>query len=735
MELKDFQKRAVKELLEYTNENEDLVILDAPTGSGKTIILIDYIDKILNDKLVVVWFTPGAGELEEQSENKMKGLTQRVTKGLDDVLLQGFNAGETIFINWERVIKKDNIALKDSEKDNLKDKVTKAHNKGLEFILIIDEEHKNDTKNAKGVLDLFNEKIQIRASATPDNLKGVKVVKVTEDEVIREGLLTKAIYINEGIDKVVTMGDEVEVLIQLAIDKQKEIKKRYDLGKIDVNPMVLIQVPNNDDEIIERVEEYLSEQGYTYENKRVAKWLSEKEDKINITEEELGSKLTDNNAEPIFLIMKQAISTGWDAPRAKILVKLRSNMSETFSIQTIGRIRRMPEGKHYDDRLLDTCFLYTFDNEYVEGVKLSLKDLCNDVRRVKLKDKYKDFSLIKEVKGDSNNILNDNKVYDILKNGFKNLYNLESLDDNKSILEEYGYVFGIHIKRSILTGEIIGEFGKKDLENVDKLDILVKANKNKHKSVLIKHINNIDKEIQIGWKRLNSIFRKIFLRKLKVDDRLLDLSVREYTAFIINNSDKLRDDIKTILDHYVSETGIEIIDDVKEEIFKFPIIDNISYDKSVKGMYEYAKNVYKGYPSTAIRSNVEWLFEKYCEESDAVEWFYKNGEDKYESFSILYKDKKSKTRYFFPDYIVKTKDGRVWIIETKGGENLNKTSKDIDKNTEFKFNYLKEYTKEKGLEFGFVRDQGGRELLINNTTYTEDLKNENWILLKDKISF
>ena len=70
--------------------------------------------------------------------------------------------------------------------------------------------------------------------------------------------------------------------------------------------------------------------------------------------------------------MKQAISTGWDCPRAKILVKLREGMNEQFEIQTIGRIRRMPETTHYDDDLLDFCFVYTFDNTWKNGLLASV---------------------------------------------------------------------------------------------------------------------------------------------------------------------------------------------------------------------------------------------------------------------------------------------------------------------------------------------------------------------------
>ena len=77
--------------------------------------------------------------------------------------------------------------------------------------------------------------------------------------------------------------------------------------------MVLIQFPNGQPETIIAVEKKLEDMGYTYDNGMVSKWMSgDKKD--------LPDNLTDNDATPIFLLMKQAISTGWDCPRAKFLL-------------------------------------------------------------------------------------------------------------------------------------------------------------------------------------------------------------------------------------------------------------------------------------------------------------------------------------------------------------------------------------------------------------------------------
>lgn len=84
---------------------------------------------------------------------------------------------------------------------------------------------------------------------------------------------------------------------------------------------------------------------------------------------------------------------------------------------------------------------------------------------------------------------------------------------------------------------------------------------------------------------------------------------------------------------------------------------------------------------------------------------------------------------FYPDYIIKTTDGNIWITETKGGMQAGHTQ-NIDRQVENKFNAFKEYAKKYNLHWGFVRDID-EELYINNTIYTEDMSGENWIPLYD----
>lgn len=168
----DFQEKAVIKLLDIVTDSrsKQTVIVKSPTGSGKTIILIDFIEEYLtkvSSSTSFIWLCPGKGDLEEQSRQKMcKFAPHRYTQNLFDALQNGFDDESTTFINWELVTKKGNTAIRDSERKNLFDRIAEAHRAGTEFIVIIDEEHSNNTAKAKSIIDAFSAKNIIRVSAT-----------------------------------------------------------------------------------------------------------------------------------------------------------------------------------------------------------------------------------------------------------------------------------------------------------------------------------------------------------------------------------------------------------------------------------------------------------------------------------------------------------------------------------------------------------------------------------------
>lgn len=81
---------------------------------------------------------------------------------------------------------------------------------------------------------------------------------------------------------------------------------------------------------------------------------------------------------------------------------------------------------------------------------------------------------------------------------------------------------------------------------------------------------------------------------------------------------------------------------------------------------------------------------------------------------------------------MKSDDGHVWIIETKGGFTKSGDSEDIDKYTAKKFKVLKQYVEKYKLLGGIVRqDKQSSELCICTETYSDDIKSDSWKLLSD----
>ena len=114
----EFQNNCINFLIDKTLETDSkqVITVKAPTGAGKTVMLIKYVDEYLkntNRKTAFVWLCPGKGDLEQQSMKKMDELTpQRDTRNLLCSMRMGFESDSVTFINWELVTKKGNTALK-----------------------------------------------------------------------------------------------------------------------------------------------------------------------------------------------------------------------------------------------------------------------------------------------------------------------------------------------------------------------------------------------------------------------------------------------------------------------------------------------------------------------------------------------------------------------------------------------------------------------------------------------
>jgi type III restriction enzyme len=645
-----FQYEAIRRLLEEMQTPTRDIILKSCTGSGKTIILTHFMYEYMktHSKTVFIWLSPGKGDLEEQSKEKMdKYVHWSQTKLLADVMTSGFSENDACFINWEKLTKKGNNALKDSERTNFLEYIQMAHNDGLAFKIIVDESHQNDTIKSDDIISYFNSAKIIRTSATPKGYKDAAVIEIKEEDVIAQGLIKKVLIINENFSQKIHTDDQITYLLDKALAKQADIySKMQSLGK-EINPLIIVQVPNKNDVLLCEVEHYFQAKGITYNNEKLAVWLSEKKENKDSIE--------DNNAVPIALIIKQAVATGWDCPRAYILVKLRDNMDETFEIQTIGRIRRMPEAVHYEKDLLDSCYLYTFDDKFTEGVKLSLGKGALDAAKLALKPEHKKFSLPSQKRPgitehiDSHIVISAIAGYFVKTYGVKLFSNRDTENNaavakqNQKLLEAHGYIFGNDIIATTKSGEIATlENAKNKFSSLNDISLIAPLDTHKHGRQFHHHIAEIGLKVHLEYDQILAVIRNLFDTKNKYEKKILVLDIRQVYSLTLNNADKLKHDIRSSMSSEIKFTSVNPAK-IRKVQFAFPQTSIFTYDSGSKSQMIYAKNVYADYRSSAEpRSASERDFEKFLENAKSVKWFYKNGDSGEEYFSVVYNDNMAK---------------------------------------------------------------------------------------------
>lgn len=724
MELKEFQLQAVKSLFEAMETPTRDIILKSPTGSGKTIILTYFMHQYIQSypKTVFVWLTPGKGNLEEQSKAKMdKYIHASQTKLLSDIMTGGFEENDSCFINWEKLTKKGNNALKEGERTNFLEHIEHALNDGLHFVVIVDESHQNNTVKADEIIQYFHTEKIIRCSATPKGIRNAEIIEISEEDVIAEGLIKKMLVINEDFPQTVETENQIDFLLDKAYEKQRDLRTAFLALKKDINPLIVVQIPNKSEILQDEVERWFEKQGITYENKQLAVWLSDRHENLEDIEK--------NDAEPIAVIIKQAVATGWDCPRAHILVKLRDNMDETFEIQTIGRIRRMPEAQHYGSDLLDSCYLYTLDEKFTAGVKQSLGKNALDACTLFLKNEYKNITLTSEQRSTITSGRDLPKTLLAVAKYFETKFGTgTNKSENAVRLETNGFVFSDDIIIHTISGETATlEFDK---ESMNTIAVKEKLNTHKHGRDYQQKVNKLAFEVKIEYSYMNTIIRKLFDKNFNYSRKILFLEPRAVYSFVLNNFDLLKHSIREAMAAELNQIQFDF-KNVSKVPFHIPQSCMFTFDATAKTQIVMEKNVYQNYLSSAEpRSSSERKFEKFCEKADSVDWVYKNGDKGNEYLSIVYADNSGKQKNFYPDYIVGMK-GEIWIIETKGGFDRNGDSQDIDIFTPKKFEVLKDYLSRYGLKGGIVRyDSKSEELCICMEHYSDNIKSDDWQILE-----
>lgn len=691
--LKDYQLKAVEETIEFfdfylNRDNGRQIIIKAPTGSGKTFMMTKFLERVSleheDEKFAFIWASIGKGELHRQSYDSVR----KELKGYPDCKLldESFVSANTIisdkqilFVNWEKLVQKNrgtnewkNALMRDQEGRNFIELIEETKRQGIKVCLIVDESHIGkavDTSISQFRDNIIQPSVTISMSATPNVPDSQVDVMVKLEDAIEEGMIKENLIINKDISKNSVDGteddDSMRIVLNNAEKRRKLIIERFKHHGSNVNPLVLVQVPNTHlgDEAIAVVREFLREQGITEENGKLAIWLSGYK---HFDSEAI--KANDNKIE--YMIFKTVVDTGWDCPRSHILVKFRDVYSRTAKVQTIGRILRTPEAKKYFDPVLDNGYVYT-NMEYIdprdeEYSANRTKDLKSNVKMGWDKTLPDIKSFYKSRVSSYNSA--DTRIYEVIDEVFVEYFALEDeTKKQKEVYEVKGLSFEGLEQSSIIeeTGTKIGDWvgdGSRiggGLFNIDVKAAEVEI-KGKYEDIISKNLNGLARVRSLS--PIKQGIARTLQKYVEGVDRSNSLTFAQ--SLVVRNEETF-EKIINLATNYFKERYPDA--NMDGEYSEWEISDEAAYSsetyKEIRSLLSLYDMMY------VLKTGTSGLEERFLQELDTnyegrIEWVWHNGsEPTIENFGVMIK---KDAHAFRPDFIIKFLDGRVGIFDTKG---------------------------------------------------------------------
>jgi len=401
--------------------------LTATTGAGKTVMAAAVIEALFDGNpalefdpdpgTVVLWFTDDPS-LNEQTRFRLLAASDRIAHSRLVVIENTFNQeklerGKVYFLNRQKLGKKSLLVRgtpEDSPLETQRDLLpmpdaraytmweTLANtvaDERLTLYLILDEAHRgmkqsnrrDQTEKATIVQRLINGAAGVlplpivwgisatvqRFNQAMDRAEGRTTyphVVVDPVRIQESGLLTDDIR----LDFPTEAGEFDTVLLARAARKVKEATDRWrayaereGMAADVVVPLLVVQVPNTpSDDLLLSAIATVQEAWPELDDRMIAHVFGDRAP-INVgafSVPYVRPETVQDRSDIRVLLAKDAISTGWDCPRAEVLVSFRPARDETHITQLLGRMVRTPLARRIpgDDMLNSVaCLLPRFD--------------------------------------------------------------------------------------------------------------------------------------------------------------------------------------------------------------------------------------------------------------------------------------------------------------------------------------------------------------------------------------
>ena len=369
-EIIELQERTVRSIFNLAKKGNKSITVKAPTGSGKTHIMANLMNKMIADdeNIIFVVSILSKGKLARQSYNKFDDLALNKYTKLRPYYISSGNENTknteyslyiddtcNIFVLPTSQYTENSRVYKERVLQNFLDNCLKKKKK---IILVRDECH-IATNNLKKISDYFYQTINFSATPVNDEYD----VVITEDEAVSVNLIKDVEYIN--------FDTELKEDLNNALNKFKEIREIY--HNSGINPAFIIQISNKNKaeeeiNIITKIVEskslnwvYFSDIDKTsgYKTNSNLQKMKNKNQWYNYVKE--------NNSFIDVVIFKMVITEGFDMPRACMLYQVRDSKSKQLDEQVIGRVRRNPCLIYFEK--LNPIEQNIFSKAYVYGIK------------------------------------------------------------------------------------------------------------------------------------------------------------------------------------------------------------------------------------------------------------------------------------------------------------------------------------------------------------------------------
>lgn len=422
----DYQTHGAAEVIEALREanvrferNAKLtaVALSAPTGSGKTVIATAVIERMLygdestepNPGLTTMWVTDDPS-LNIQTKRKMllasSQIEPRQLVTMDPTFDQKtLDRGKVYFVHIQQLGKGASNYVKtgDNRQYSLWETIGNTiANRGESFLMIIDEAHRGTAIRRNGGSKTITAQLMDGAggafppcpvvlgiSATPQKFadaiskagqRTLEPIAVDPDEVRQSGLIKDKVRIKHPTET--QPGDST--LLEMAVEDLKaydELWAKYAREQDEplVKPALVIQVKAMaSDKDLSLILDTLASAWTVLDGKAVAHAFQD-HTSLNIGTRSVRYVAPQDIQDDQHLravLFKEALTTGWDCPRAEVMVSLRTAQDFTYIAQLIGRMVRTPLARRIaTDDVLNTVALYLpyFAEDQVERVIAGLQ--------------------------------------------------------------------------------------------------------------------------------------------------------------------------------------------------------------------------------------------------------------------------------------------------------------------------------------------------------------------------